>query len=54
MTSATADMSVSPAPYLPFMDRHKGKPPGLWALPPEDWIEIDAPMRRRWRIATGS
>lgn len=35
-------MSVAPAPYLPFMDPHKGKAPGLWALDPAEWIEIDA------------
>lgn len=36
-----AAMTVAPPPYLPFLDPHKGKPPGMWALPPEDWIEID-------------
>lgn len=35
-------MLVSPAPYLPFLDAHKGEPPGLWALDPAAWIEIDA------------
>lgn len=35
-------MIVRPAPYLPFLDAHRGRPPGLWALPETDWIEIDA------------
>lgn len=35
-------MIVTPAPYLPFLDPHKGRPPGMYALPPADWIEIDA------------
>lgn len=36
------EMYVSPAPYLPFLDAHKGKPPGLWALDPATWVELDA------------
>lgn len=38
-------MHVAPPPYLPFLDPHKGRPPGLFALDPVDWIEIDAAYR---------
>lgn len=34
-------MIVSPAPYLPFNDPHKGRPPGLWPLDPAAWTEVD-------------
>ncbi|MEO1292095.1 MAG: DUF3445 domain-containing protein [Pseudomonadota bacterium] len=40
--AAHEDMTVCPAPYLPFLDRHKAHPPGLWALDPATWVEIDA------------
>lgn len=40
--AAGAGITVSPAPYLPFTDRHKGRPPGLFALDPATWTEADA------------
>lgn len=35
-------MLVSPAPYTPFLDPQLRRTPGLIAMPPESWIEIDA------------
>ncbi|MBD3624336.1 MAG: DUF3445 domain-containing protein [Rhodobacteraceae bacterium] len=38
---AAEDVTVIPAPYLPFTDPHKGRPPGLFPLPAGDWTEAD-------------
>ena len=54
MKGAAADASVSPAPYLPFTDPHKSRPPGLFPLAPGDWTEQDdafaAQMTQRDRL----
>ena len=42
MIGSAADMTVSPAPYLPFMDPVQCRVPGLQPLDPAQWVAVDA------------
>ncbi|MEM9780400.1 MAG: DUF3445 domain-containing protein, partial [Pseudomonadota bacterium] len=40
-------LSVGAPRYLPFKDPVKGKPPGLFALDPATWVEVDETFREQ-------